>query len=319
MFVESYLRDLRRERYRPRAVALYVYRCAHASARAALERPAAMRGLALAGLGHLVVLCAAAVALVLRVDRSLGVDFFVATASWLLGGLVWIGLHLGMFRRDRELPRSGLGLPNFLTLGRLICIPAFTVFLLRGSYGLALLAFLVGGATDVADGFVARRFGSGTRLGKIFDPVVDVLFNAGVALALTRAGYLPSWLLALIFLRYGLLMAGSGWIYIFRGPVAVRPTVLGKTTGVITAGLILAVVLVRHFAPIGARGPVMDLLHLTLGFVFVLSTVQVVIMGIYNIRHLGESAAPEGVLSVIVGAAEGEATASSGGTPSGDA
>jgi phosphatidylglycerophosphate synthase len=138
-------------------------------------------------------------------------------------------------------------------------------------------------------------------MGRIFDPLVDVLFNGFVAWGLTRAGYLPGWILALVVLRYGLLMFGAAWIYVVKGPVAVRPTVLGKTTGVITTGLVLGVVLVVNFFAEETADQVLELLYSTIGFVLLLTIVQVVIIGLYNIRHAGRAPEAEGPLSVVVG------------------
>ena len=304
MFVESYLKQLRKHRFAPHAAALYVWKCVRLSIDEARARPAIMGGVLLAGILHLLVLFGLAALLSFNVSSELGPKYFVVSAWWLLGGLAWISLHLGMFRHDREIPHSGLGLPNFLTLGRLLCIPAFTVLILAGETGLAIAAFLMGGLTDVADGFAARKLNVTTRLGKVFDPIVDVIFNAAVSIGLYQAGYLPGWLLALIISRYSLLMVGAAGIYVFKGPVAVRPTVLGKTTGVVTAGLILALMIVITWPPARTTTSLVELLHAALGFIFGLSIIQVMIMGWYNIRHSGEQASPEGSLSVVVGRGE---------------
>lgn len=301
MFVEDYLKVLRRKRYAPAAVVEYVLKTARMSMDAAWSRPKALTGVVIAGFGHLVVLFGLAILLSFLVDRSLAMDYFVFSAWWLLGGLTWVTLHLGMFRTDKDLPLSGLGLPNFITLGRLLSIPAFYLFITRGHEELALAAFLLGGLSDVADGVAARRLGASTRMGRIFDPIVDVLFNTVVAIGLTEAGYLPGWILGLVLARYGLLMVGAAWIYVVKGPVAVRPTVLGKTTGVITIGLMLGVVLTVNLLPQGTSEQVLELLYSTLGFVLLLTIVQVVIIGLYNIRHAGPVPEAKGPLGVVVG------------------
>ncbi|HET9233117.1 MAG TPA: CDP-alcohol phosphatidyltransferase family protein, partial [Candidatus Eisenbacteria bacterium] len=152
-----------------------------------------------------------------------------------------------------------------------------------------------------ADGIAARRLHAVTRMGRVFDPLVDVLFNVSVVMGLSRAGYLPGWILSLVILRYGLLILGAAFIYVARGPVAVRPTALGKTTGVITTGLFLSVVLATHFLSPPARDQVVELLHSTLGFVLLVTIVQVIIIGIYNMRHAGHVPDAQGAFSVVVG------------------
>jgi cardiolipin synthase len=301
MFVEEYLRELRRAGFTPRAGWRYVVRCARLSLEAASARPHAVRGIALAGLGHLLALFVAATLLSFLVDRGLAVDYLVRSGAWLAGGLLWISLHLGMFREDTDLPRSGLGLPNFLTLSRLVCIPAFQLFLTRGHTSLALAALVLGGLSDVADGIAARSSGTVTRLGRVFDPLVDILFTAMVAVTLTQTGLLPGWILALVLLRYGLLLVGAAVIYVVRGPVRVQPTVLGKATGLVTIGLLVGILLVHGFLPAPLEEQALEVIHPALALILALTVIQVVIIGVYNIRHLGETASPDGALSLVVG------------------
>jgi cardiolipin synthase len=303
MFVEEYLKQLRARRFVPRAMAHYVAKCARRSLEDARRRPAAVRGVLLAGVLYLVLILAVAVILDARMGGTLAREYLLMSVGWLAGGLLWAMLHLGMFPAEEPLPRSGFGLPNILTLGRLLCIPAFLVFIGHGHHLLALIAFLAGGLSDVADGLAARWLHATTRMGKIFDPLVDILFNAGVATGLAQAGYLPGWLLALILLRYGLLFFGAGLIYVIHGPVAVRPTVLGRATGLVTTGLVLAVVVVHRFLEGPSLEQALAALYPALGFVFLLTLFQAVVMGWFNIRHAGEEAR-SGALAAIVGRGE---------------
>lgn len=306
MFVENYLKDLRRARYRPGAVLAYVRRCAGLSGAAALGRPRALGGILLAGAVYMLWLLGVAGVLDRVLGPGLAPRFLAASIPWLLGGMAWMGLHLGMLREEESLPRSGIGLPNALTLGRLLAVPAFNVFIVTDHLTWALAALLLGGLTDVADGVIARRFGSSTRLGRVFDPIVDVVFNAGIAVGLTRGGFLPGWLLAIILMRYSLLLFGAAYIYVFRGPVRVRPTPWGKTTGVLNTAVLFLLVAIHHFLPPDAARRLMQALYVVLTLVFSLTIVQVVIIGLYNIRLLTGHERPAGRLSILVGEDDGE-------------
>ena len=70
-------------------------------------------------------------------------------------------------------------LPNILTLSRVMVIPALVAvfFLVKGdmSYWLSFLIFAVAGITDFFDGYIARIYGSTSRLGQFMDPVADKL------------------------------------------------------------------------------------------------------------------------------------------------
>lgn len=300
MFVEEYLKDLRRAGFTPRAVAAYAARCASRSRAASARRPRAVRGI-LVGAGANLLIAAAVSLLVGRyLDPMTGVIAFSGAATWLAAGSLWMGLHLDMLEPEESLPPTGIGLPNMLTLGRLVAIPVFNALVVGGFLVPALVALLIGGLTDVVDGMVARATGATTRLGRVFDPIVDVLFNIGIAVGLTRAGLLPAWLLAIILLRYGLLLFGAAYIYVFRGPVRVRPTPLGKATGVLNTMVLFAVGAVVYFAAPATADSVLRILYTVLAIVFSLTIVQVVVIGLYNIRHLG-GRGPSGPLSLLVG------------------
>ena len=99
------------------------------------------------------------------------------------------------------------GLPNGLSAIRAwLCFPLIlcATLSLPGSLGLYLWC-AVGGSTgmlDFVDGFIARRFGPVTALGKALDPAMDVLFFAMAAVGNWLLGIAPGWLAAGILFRY---------------------------------------------------------------------------------------------------------------------
>ena len=108
-------------------------------------------------------------------------------------------------------------LPNLLTLARIAMIPG--VLLCVDNYSprlstLAALIFVLAMATDVLDGFLARRMGLVTVLGKFLDPLADKLMvaTAYLLLWLGPGGVgVPSWLTALVLARdllIGLVVGG---------------------------------------------------------------------------------------------------------------
>jgi cardiolipin synthase len=78
-------------------------------------------------------------------------------------------------------PARVLTIPNVISLVRLLCVPVFLWLLWGAERPVAAAAlFAVLGATDWVDGYVARRFGQGSELGKVLDPTADrVLLVAG--------------------------------------------------------------------------------------------------------------------------------------------
>ena len=96
---------------------------------------------------------------------------------------------------------------NALTLIRLGLAPVLVWSLLTGNPVLAAGSFALAVFTDLADGWVARRFGEASPLGGLFDHAVDATFVTCGTAALAWLGALPAPLPALIaiaFLEYAL-------------------------------------------------------------------------------------------------------------------
>jgi cardiolipin synthase len=79
-----------------------------------------------------------------------------------------------------------LTIPNVITVVRLLCVPVF-LWLLFDQHKRAEAAFLLGalGATDFADGYIARHFHQVSTLGKVLDPLADrvlLIVGAGAIL-----------------------------------------------------------------------------------------------------------------------------------------
>lgn len=86
-----------------------------------------------------------------------------------------------------------LTLANLLSVLRLLCVPLF-LWLLLGTDSRTGAALLLGGlgATDWVDGYVARRFGQVTELGKLLDPTADRILVGAAVVALAVDGSIPA-------------------------------------------------------------------------------------------------------------------------------
>ena len=84
-------------------------------------------------------------------------------------------------------------IPNILSFIRLCLVAVFAVLFFSGYTGWALIVFLVAGATDVIDGFLARRYNWITNLGKILDPLADKTMQCMVLVCLCIDKYIPWW------------------------------------------------------------------------------------------------------------------------------
>jgi len=105
---------------------------------------------------------------------------------------------LGSLRRDL------VNAPNAITAARIAMIPvilAFTYYEGRVNSFVAAGLFAVTGATDFLDGWVARRTGTVTVIGKFLDPLADKLILMSVLIMLVHLGRVPAWLVILILAR----------------------------------------------------------------------------------------------------------------------
>jgi cardiolipin synthase len=122
-----------------------------------------------------------------------------------------------------------LTIPNVLSAIRLVLVPVFAYLLLaRQAYGPALAILMFSGASDWADGKIARLVANqSSRLGELLDPLVDRVYMAAVPIILALAGVVPWWLVAVLLGRDGLLAATLPVVR-SRGVAALPVTYIGK-------------------------------------------------------------------------------------------
>jgi cardiolipin synthase len=130
---------------------------------------------------------------------------------------------------DSGLPmRQLLSPPNLLTCARILITPYIILTLVRGDCRQALFLSCLAGATDAADGFLARRFHWMTRLGAYLDPVADKFLLTSLYICFGIANVVSD---ALVWLVVGrdvliLLMTSAGMLFTARRDYP--PTIWGK-------------------------------------------------------------------------------------------
>ena len=96
--------------------------------------------------------------------------------------------------------------PNLLSLSRILSVPVFIILMLEPSPVRALVAgvvFSLASATDWLDGYLARKWGQVTKVGKLLDPIADkiLIMAALVTLVEIRSEVVHSWMAIVIIGR----------------------------------------------------------------------------------------------------------------------
>jgi CDP-diacylglycerol--glycerol-3-phosphate 3-phosphatidyltransferase len=104
----------------------------------------------------------------------------------------------------RTLWEDARNLPNLLTFLRILMIPAVLVLLERGGPRdcfWAAIVYSLAAITDIVDGWLARRRGLVSILGKFLDPLADKLIVASVLVWLVAMGRMPAWIVVVLLSR----------------------------------------------------------------------------------------------------------------------
>src|ERR1700678_244980 len=99
-----------------------------------------------------------------------------------------------------------MNLPNTLTIVRIFFVPLLVAALVQERVAihiggvhitnewLALAIFLSAAATDLLDGYLARRWRQVTTIGTLLDPIADKLLVSSALIALVQEGAVPPWM-----------------------------------------------------------------------------------------------------------------------------
>jgi CDP-diacylglycerol--glycerol-3-phosphate 3-phosphatidyltransferase len=133
-----------------------------------------------------------------------------------------------------------MNLPNALTILRIFFVPLLVAALVQEKYPglqlawltvpqewLALAIFLAAAATDLLDGYLARRWKQVTTIGTLLDPIADKLLVSAALISLVQVRVLPGWMAILIIGRE-FAVSGLRSIAAAEG-YTIRANDLGKT------------------------------------------------------------------------------------------
>ena len=147
-----------------------------------------------------------------------------------------------------------MNLPNALTILRIFFVPLLVAALVEQDlriewHGqvlvtntfLALTIFLCAAATDLLDGYLARRWKQITTVGTLLDPIADKLLISAALVSLVQIRQVPAWMVVLIIGRE-FAVSGLRSIAAAEG-YTIKASDLGKTKMITQVGAIAVVLL----------------------------------------------------------------------------
>ena len=150
----------------------------------------------------------------------------------------------------RRFPFSSL--PNLITLGRLILVPVVISAIANGRWATTFLAFVLAGASDGIDGYLAKRFDLRTELGAYLDPVADKVLLVSVYAALAVVNVLPATLVIIVVSRDVMIVGGVLIAWVLDNPLEIRPLLVSKLNTTAQITFAAAVLAAKAFAmPLG--------------------------------------------------------------------
>lgn len=143
-------------------------------------------------------------------------------------------------------------IPNFISAFRILLIPFYALFFFgaitpKNIHPLtaAGIVFIIAGVSDAVDGFLARRNGWISDIGKLLDPLADKLLELVVAVCLSLKFGGPFTILAAIIVAKELVMIVGAYLIMTKSSVYVSSVWCGKLATIVWYALLCAV----HFFP----------------------------------------------------------------------
>ncbi len=136
-------------------------------------------------------------------------------------------------------------LPNLICLARVALLWPILALLAVHDYGWAAACFFVAGVSDLADGYVAKRFGWTSELGKWLDPLADKCLLITVFVVAAWAGLVPRWLTAVVVTRDVMIALGALTYLAWLGPLQGHPTFASKLNTLVQLAYLFGVLLYK--------------------------------------------------------------------------
>ena len=142
-------------------------------------------------------------------------------------------------------------LPNIICLLRIALVWPLIQSLRAGDFATTLWIFAIAAVSDGLDGYLAKRFGWTSDLGRVLDPVADKLLLVSLFLMSTWLGLVPQWLTVIAVARDVMIGSGALVFLLVFGPLHGRPMWISKLNTLMQLSYLMGIVLnqVSGFPP----------------------------------------------------------------------
>lgn len=180
---------------------------------------------------------------------------------------------------DKIRQEHNVNIPNALTLLRILLLPAYARLYLEDNIQGAVTVCAVVLTSDLLDGFIARRWGQITTLGKLLDPLADKLLLLTILVCFGVNGELSWWVIGLMLGKETLMIVGGA--YALHKKIVVSALWIGKAATALFSVAVLCKLL-GHIWPTPQLGTAADALL----YVAVAVTFAALVMYIRNLRRV---------------------------------
>ena len=142
-----------------------------------------------------------------------------------------------------------VNLPNILSVIRMIMIPFAGYFFAINKIQVATIIFILACATDILDGYIARKYNLITDIGKIIDPLADKGMQITMLVSMGAAELMPWFVVIFIFLKEVMMCLGG--VLLYKSKIILPANKYGKIATVVTSSCVVFILFFHTVLPMG--------------------------------------------------------------------
>lgn len=138
-------------------------------------------------------------------------------------------------------------LPNLISLGRLVMVPVIIAMISAQRWQAASIIFVLAGASDAIDGWLAKTFGWRTELGAYLDPLADKSLLVSIYVALAIVKVVPATLTIIVVARDVMIIGAVLISWLMHMPLEIKPLLVSKLNTLVQIGFAALVLGAKAF------------------------------------------------------------------------